>query len=225
MSYLLPSRPTFSLPFLFFFSSILHFFLLSPFLLSFVIRLFFLCSHSYYHYSFSLGVGTLPSFSGSKLTIKTYSEDLCRGTVTTETVTLDACVATAAPTSSSQSLGYAQWSYANSILAPQRDGYINFQTFAVADTCRSPSLVESIKLNECLIDSSGYGSISTASYYTNKLVQTRYSDRLCTVKTGNFTIIDSISFSKCLGTISYVTSASQFEPQTDTPMLVLRYSY
>ena len=144
--------------------------------------------------------------------------------MTTETFTLDACVATT-PTSSTQSLGYAQWSYANSILAPQRNGYINFQTFSVKDTCRSPSLVESVKLNECLIDADGYGAITTASRFENKIVKTEYNDRLCTVKTGNFTILDSIDFSKCLGTINYVASPTQFEPLTDTPMLVLRYSY
>ena len=150
-----------------------------------------------------------------------YSASSCRGTVTTETFSMDSCVATPS-TSSALSLGYNQWSYATLFPVPLLTGYLNLMTFAVQNSCRSPIFVETFKVNDCLIGSDGYASISTISEYSYTYVKTQYSDGMCTSKTGIFdvqgmTVNDCIDFNRNVG------STSPYQPMSDAPMVMLRY--
>ena len=163
------------------------------------------------------------------MTKKTFSIQLsCTGTVTTETFTLDACVATT-PTSSSQSLGFKQWSYVKAIPAPKLTGY-SVDTKYALQYCTSVKSIMTYKLNDCIIDGSGFiftETISETPYANSTWVTTTtsYSDKQC--KTPKKTTLLTTPF------LDYCDSGNRdsasilnnpFQLTSMLPMVVQRYS-
>ena len=163
------------------------------------------------------------------MTKKTFSIPLsCTGTVTTETFTLDACVATT-PTSSTQSLGYKQWSYVKAIPAPKKTGY-SVETKYALTYCTSVKSIMTYKLNDCIIDGSGFiftETISETPYANSSWVTTltTYSDKQC--KTPKKTTLLTTPF------LDYCDSGNRdsasilnnpFQLTSMLPMVVQRYS-
>ena len=148
--------------------------------------------------------------------------------MTTATFTLDACVATA-PTSSSQSLGYAQWSYVKALAAPKLTGYFVETNYAMT-YCTSVKSIMTYKLNDCIIDGSGQTfteTISNTPYANSSLATTftTYSDRLCkTPKKTVTSIAPFLDYCKS-GYTSKSTSImyNPFQLTSMTPTVVLRY--
>ena len=163
------------------------------------------------------------------MTLESYASQDCLVLLNSATFTLDACVATA-PTSSSQSLGYAQWSYVKPIPTPKLTGYYTALKWADEKSClASPIKVLTYKLNSCNIQPDGraftYSIISAQfSAIETKFEETYYSDSKCTSKVGD-TSSGIISLQECSFRTSQIVLEKAFQLTTVTPTLVLRYSY
>ena len=147
---------------------------------------------------------------------------------------MGACVATPA-TSSSVSLGYAQWSYATPTPAPVLTGYYVESTYR-ENYCASASLrsIRTYKLNECNIDLNGdsFSRTYTEIPYVNaSLIKTltSYSDLSCKTVDGSPSIAES-TLNVCVPpaagrfqkTFSTVLS-SPFQLTSGLPMVKIRY--